>query len=61
MATPLTAPSHEETTARALQLWQIAGNPANRDLEFWLAAEGEIQQERGEIAEAIAASKRVRA
>jgi hypothetical protein len=43
-----------------LQLWQIAGNPANRDLEFWLAAEGEIQQERGEIAEALAAVRLAR-
>jgi hypothetical protein len=49
-----------ETTARALQLWQLAGNPVGRDLEFWLAAEGEIKQERGEIAEAVAAARPAR-
>jgi len=49
--------AHAETAARALQLWRLAGNPSGRDLEFWLAAEGEIQQERGEIAEAVAAAR----
>lgn len=49
MNTRLTTPSHEEVTARALQLWQIAGNPAGRDVEFWLAAEAEVIHERAEI------------
>ena len=46
-ATPF-APSYEEITARAQQLWRIAGNPAEHDLEFWLAAENEAEDERGE-------------
>jgi len=42
-----TAPTREEIVARAQQLWQIAGNPAGRDQEFWLAAENEVGLERG--------------
>ena len=30
----------------ANQLWQIAGGPAGRDLEFWLAAETELKRDR---------------
>ncbi len=52
MNTRLTTPSHEEVTARALQLWQIAGNPVGRDVEFWLAAEAEVIHERAEITQA---------
>ena len=59
MKTTLIAPSHEEITARAQQLWQIAGNPADRDLEFWLAAENEVEHERVETSRAADASPQV--
>jgi hypothetical protein len=32
--------------ARAYELWQQAGQPADRDLEFWLEAERQIERER---------------
>lgn len=31
-----------QTRARAYKLWEEGGRPAGRDLEFWLAAEREI-------------------
>ena len=31
-----------QITARAYQLWEHAGRPPGRDLEFWLQAEREI-------------------
>jgi len=32
--------------ARAYQLWEEAGHPPERDLEFWLEAERQIEEER---------------
>ena len=32
--------------ARAYELWEQAGRPANRDLEFWLEAERQAEEER---------------
>ena len=32
--------------ARAYELWEQAGQPHNRDLEFWLEAERQIKEER---------------
>ncbi|WP_035969031.1 DUF2934 domain-containing protein [Bradyrhizobium sp. WSM1417] len=32
--------------ARAYELWEQAGRPADRDLEFWVEAERQIEQER---------------
>jgi hypothetical protein len=32
-----------ETTTRAREIWEQNGRPADRDLEFWLQAEGEIR------------------
>jgi hypothetical protein len=32
--------------ARAYELWEQAGQPLNRDLEFWLEAERQIKEER---------------
>jgi hypothetical protein len=32
----------EETRRRAHELWQNAGRPVGRDLEFWLRAEREL-------------------
>lgn len=34
--------------ARAFELWEQAGRPANRDLEFWLEAERQIEDDREE-------------
>jgi hypothetical protein len=59
MKTTLIAPSHEEISARAEQLWLIAGNPADRDLEFWLAGENEVEHERVETSRAEDASPQV--
>jgi len=40
----------EQITAKARELWQKAGSPSGRDLEFWLAAEHELTRDREEIA-----------
>jgi len=32
--------------ARAYELWEQAGRPANRDLDFWLEAERQVEEER---------------
>jgi hypothetical protein len=37
-----TARLEEETRRRAHQLWEAAGRPEGRDLEFWLRAEREL-------------------
>lgn len=37
------SPRRREIRARAYQLWEQAGWPAGRDLEFWLEAEKEIE------------------
>ncbi|MCK1383635.1 DUF2934 domain-containing protein [Bradyrhizobium sp. 21] len=34
--------------ARAYELWEQAGRPADRDQEFWLEAERQIEEEREE-------------
>jgi hypothetical protein len=34
--------SREEVAQRAYQLWQAAGQPFGRDLEYWLQAEAEL-------------------
>ena len=57
MNSRLTVPTHEEITARAQQLWQLAGNPAHRDLELWLAAEAEVDHERDETSRAADAAE----
>ena len=41
--------SHEQITVRARELWQRAGSPSGRDLEFWLAAENELQPSRDSL------------
>jgi len=35
---------HVEIARLANQAWEQAGKPAGRDLEFWLAAEQQLQQ-----------------
>ena len=44
---------HEAISARARELWRIAGRPRNRDLEFWLAAQARVERERAEIDRAV--------
>lgn len=34
--------------ARAYELWEQAGRPADRELDFWLEAERQIEDERDE-------------
>ena len=34
--------NHNEISCLAFQLWEKAGNPEGRDLEFWLAAETQL-------------------
>ena len=48
-----TTPSFEEISTRSRYLWQVAGRPDRRDLEFWLAAEIEVRREREETRLAI--------
>jgi len=44
--------------ARAYELWEQAGRPADRELEFWLEAERQIEDEREERKGSDASSKR---
>ena len=37
-----------QVRARAYDLWEQAGRPIDRDLEFWLEAERQIEDEREE-------------
>jgi len=36
--------ANEAVRARARELWEINGQPAGRDLEFWLQAERELRE-----------------
>ncbi len=40
---------NEEIAARSRELWQKAGSPDGRDLEFWLGAEAELQRDRQDV------------
>jgi hypothetical protein len=40
--------SKEGIRARARELWEQHGQPAGRDLEFWLQAESELTEHRSE-------------
>jgi Protein of unknown function (DUF2934) len=42
-ASQSTTPSHTQIEQIARSLWQQAGQPQNRDLEFWLKAEQKIK------------------
>lgn len=44
-------PDPAHTAARARHLWQLAGSPSGRDLDFWLQAESELKKEREQVAE----------
>ncbi|MBR1120865.1 DUF2934 domain-containing protein [Bradyrhizobium lablabi] len=37
--------AHEAIQRRARELWEQAGRPTGRDLEFWLQAERELERE----------------
>jgi hypothetical protein len=39
---------HSKVRARAYELWEAAGRPLDRDLEFWLEAERQIKEEQSE-------------
>ncbi|HVU31893.1 MAG TPA: DUF2934 domain-containing protein [Opitutaceae bacterium] len=39
------APSQDQITERARQLWMQRGSPAGRDLEHWLDAERQLRAE----------------
>jgi hypothetical protein len=39
----------EEIVARSRELWQRAGSPEGRDLEFWLGAEAELSRDREDV------------
>jgi hypothetical protein len=41
----------EQIQAKARELWQKAGSPEGRDLEFWLAAEHELRRESEDVNE----------
>ena len=53
---PVTAAS--KVRARAYELWEQAGRPAGRELEFWLEAERQIEDEREERKGSDTSSKR---
>lgn len=38
----------QQISARAREIWEQNGRPADRDLEFWLQAESEISERRGQ-------------
>lgn len=38
--------SHEEICERARQIWEREGCPQGRDMQHWLQAETELQEER---------------
>ena len=40
---------HEAIRARAYELWERAGWPSGRDLEFWLQAERELKDQAEQI------------
>jgi len=35
---------HEQIALLAQQLWEEAGRPSDRDLEFWLRSEAELER-----------------
>ena len=52
--------THEELISRrAQQLWEKAGRPAERDVEFWLQAEREILTESSTLPSADLAPERM--
>jgi hypothetical protein len=42
-ARPMENPARMEVVRRAYELWQLAGQPAGRDQEFYLLAEQELR------------------
>jgi hypothetical protein len=46
-----------QVRSRAYELWEHAGRPAGRELEFWLEAERRLEQEREERQSSDASTK----
>ncbi|WP_247311431.1 DUF2934 domain-containing protein [Bradyrhizobium sp. 141] len=47
-----------QVRARAYELWEQAGRPTGRELEFWLEAERQLEEEREERKSSDASPKR---
>ncbi|GMO11305.1 hypothetical protein TM239_35200 [Bradyrhizobium sp. TM239] len=47
-----------QVRARAYELWEQAGRPSHRELEFWLEAERQFEEEREERRGSDTSSKR---
>lgn len=47
-----------QVRARAYELWEQAGRPTGRELEFWLEAERRLEEEREDRTSSDASSKR---
>jgi hypothetical protein len=45
--TPFSGPTHDQIAPRARQLWENAGRPEGRDLEYWLEAERQLRAASG--------------
>jgi Protein of unknown function (DUF2934) len=41
--------TNQQISARAREIWEQNGRPADRDLEFWLQAESEIRAREGQV------------
>ena len=37
--------THPDIAKRAYELWEHAGRPAGKDVEYWLQAESEVSQQ----------------
>ena len=46
-----------QVRARAYELWEQAGRPAGRELEFWLEAERQLEEKREERQSSDASTK----
>ena len=42
--------AHDDVARRAYQLWEAAGRPQGKDMEYWLQAEAEIRGDRQSLA-----------
>lgn len=47
-----------QVRARAYELWEQAGRPTGRELEFWLEAERQLEEEREDRTSSDPSSKR---
>jgi hypothetical protein len=49
--------SRDEVAQRAYQLWEAAGQPVGRDLEYWLQAESELLSSKNRCPTTVSAAK----